>query len=116
MEIIYDNKTIKKQCTKYTEAQKKFNKDVAEKLYSTLNFIDNASCLMDIKNMPMYNLHPLKGKRKGTYAIDLGRRLGYRLIIVPLDDDENEWDTKNETEIYKSTKIILALEVTNHYE
>ena len=116
MEIIYDNKRIKKQCESFKAAQKDLNKLVAEKLHSTINFIDNATCLMDIKNMPMYKLHALKGDRKGTYAIDLGRRLGYRLIIVPLDENKNEWTTTDENTIYKSTKIILALEVTNHYE
>lgn len=116
MEIIYDNKTIQKQCENYKEAQKKLNKQVAEKLHSTLTFIKSATSLMDIRNMPMYNLHALSGKRKGTYAIDLGRRLGYRLIIKPLDESEKEWNIKNENEIYKGTKIIVALEVTNHYE
>ena len=116
MDIIYDNKTVEKQCTDYTQAQKKLNKQVAEKLHSTINFIDNSTCLMDIKNMPMYRLHALKGDRKGSYAIDLGKRLGYRLIIVPLDNSKNRWDTTDENKIFKSTKIILALEVTNHYE
>ncbi|MEG1132726.1 MAG: type II toxin-antitoxin system RelE/ParE family toxin [Romboutsia sp.] len=116
MDIIYDNKTVEKQCTNYTAAQKKLNKQVAEKLHSAINFIDNSTCLMDIKNMPMYRLHALRGDRKGSYAIDLGKRLGYRLIIVPLDNSKNRWDTTDENKIFKSTKIILALEVTNHYE
>ena len=116
MDIIYDNKKVEKQCTNYKEAKKKLNITVAEKLHAAITFIKNAETLMDIKNMPMYNLHSLHGDREGTYAIDLGRRLGYRLIITPLDNEKNEWTIKDENKIYKSTKIILAMEVTNHYE
>lgn len=66
--------------------------------------------------MKIYKLHPLKGDREGTFALDLGRKLGYRLIIKPLKDDGCEWDEKNIDLIYKSTKIILIMEVSNHYE
>lgn len=116
MEIIYKNKKIEKQCTNLKTAQKNFNKQVSEKLFSVINFIESATCLNDIKNMPMYNLHSLKGDREGTYAIDLGRRLGFRLIIEPLNELRKRWSTKDENEILRSTKMILILEVTNHYE
>ena len=116
MEIIYKNKKIEKECTDYSNAKKKYNQQVADKLHSTINFINNASNLLDIKSMPTYRLHALKGNRKGTYAIDLGKRLGYRLIITPLDDNHKEWDTNDENLIFKSTKVIIVLEVTNHYE
>ncbi|MSS64613.1 type II toxin-antitoxin system RelE/ParE family toxin [Velocimicrobium porci] len=116
MEIVFANKKIKKQCEDFKLAQKNFNKEVAEKLYSTINYINNAVSLLDVKNMPTFHLHALKGDRKGTYSIDLGRRLGYRLIITPLNDEHQEWDTNDEYIIYNSTKIILAMEVSNHYE
>jgi proteic killer suppression protein len=116
MEIIYDNSKVEKSCKNIKEAKKLYNKEVAEKLHSTINFIENATTLMDIKNMPSYHLHQLQGDRKGTYAIDLGRRLGFRLIIIPLDENKKKWKINDDITIYNSTTIIIAEEVTNHYE
>jgi len=76
----------------------------------------NAYNLNDVAVIPTYHLHPLEGKRKGQFALDLGRRLGGRLIIIPLDDEGNRWDTNDINIIYKSTYAILVWEVTNHYE
>ncbi len=116
MNILYNDKSIEKQCNDYKFAIKKFNKLVAVKLHSIINFIENADSLMDVKSIPNYRLHSLKGDRKGEYAVDLGKKLGFRLIIVPLDPNSERWDTTDETTIYNSTSIIIAMEVTNHYE
>lgn len=66
--------------------------------------------------MKRYHLHRLKGNLKKLYALDLGRTSGYRLIIVPLDDNENEWKESDVNRIYRSTKITIVKEVSNHYE
>ena len=116
MIIIYKNKKIEKQCKDYREAKKTYNDNVAEKLHSVINFIENSESLMDVKNMPSFHLHPLSGDRKGTYAIDLGRRLGYRLIVIPLDNEQKQWTINDVNEIYKCTSVVIAVEVTNHYE
>ena len=85
-------------------------------MHALINLLENAETLNDINAMQIYNLHHLLGKRKGEYALDLGRRLGYRLIITPLDDNGNKWKEKDINVMYKSTKIVLILEVSNHYE
>ena len=60
---------------------------------------------------------PLQGKREGQYALDIaGRKSGYRLLIVPVDADGNEWKEKDRNVVYNSTKVIIAWEVSNHYE
>lgn len=67
--------------------------------------------------MRIYNLHSLSGDKEGKFALDIdGRRSGMRLIITPLDDDENEIDKGNINDLYKASKIILVWEVSNHYE
>lgn len=66
--------------------------------------------------MRIYNLHPLHGNREEQYALDLGRRLGFRLVIIPLDENGNELDEKDINIVYNATKIVIAWEVTNHYE
>lgn len=117
MIITYKDSKVRERCTNYKLAKKDYNIKVAEALHSTINFIENAETLMDIKNFPPFNLHPLHRDRVGTFAIDLGgRKTGYRLIIRPLDDEGNEWKKSDVNAIYKATKIMIILEVTNHYE
>lgn len=66
MKILYSNRKVERSCNNIKEAYKLYNKEVSEKLLSTINFIKNATTLMDIKNMPSYHLHSLQGNRKGT--------------------------------------------------
>jgi proteic killer suppression protein len=89
---------------------------VADKLHSLINFLESANNLTDVKNVPIYHLHPLKGDRKGQFAIDIGRKLGWRLIIVPEDNEGNEWNITDINMVYELTSIILVWEVSKHYE
>lgn len=113
MEIRYKNEKIKEICNNLNVAKKKFNKIVAEKLINTIVNLENAENLFDIYCIPNYRLHSLTGNRLGQYAIDLGKKIGYRLIIEPVVDDSNK---NNLLEYYEKVKIIEVIEVSNHYE
>ncbi|MEA5073419.1 MAG: type II toxin-antitoxin system RelE/ParE family toxin [Eubacterium aggregans] len=117
MDIQYHDKKIEKLCNDYKKSKKQLGECVAEKLHMALNFMANAENLNDIAQMPTYHLHPLIGDRGGHFAMDLGRRLGYRLILIPVDENNNKWTDFSQLDIiYKSTSTIILLEVTNHYE
>lgn len=116
MKIYYDNKNIQKLCNDYKYAQKKLGKNVAYKLYKALQFINASVCFIDIKYMMTLRLHPLKGDRKGTYAIDLGKKTGFRLILIPVDQNGNKWTNENIITIYNSTDTVILMEVSKHYE
>ena len=117
IEIQYKDQRVKQLCTDYRKAKKELPANVAEKLHALINLIDNADTLKDIHEMQIYHLHPLQGNRAGQYALDVaGRKSGYRLIIIPLDADGKEWEEKDVNIIYKSTNVIIAWEVSNHYE
>lgn len=99
------------------KAKKELPTVVAVKLHALINLLESSENLRDIAEMQIYHLHPLHGKRDGQYALDVaGRRAGYRLIIIPIDGDGNEWKEKDVEVVYKSTEIIIAWEVSNHYE
>lgn len=67
--------------------------------------------------MQIYHLHPLQGKLAGQYALDIaGRSSGYRLIIIPLDANGNKWKENDINVVYATTTVIIAMEVSNHYE
>ncbi len=116
MKIAYKNEKIKKACSDLIVAKQKYN-DVAEKLFSLINFIENAMSLRDIAAVPSYKLHPLKGKRSGQFALDIkGRKSKWRLIIVPLNADGEKFKTKDNGVIYSEAQIIEIREVSDHYE
>ena len=117
MKIKYKNKKVKKQCEDLKTAVKDFDNKTAEKLHATINFIKNAKNLRDIVNMPIYHFHHLEGKRKEQYAMDInGRKSGYRLIVVPLDENENEVRRDGAESIFECTNILLIVEVSKHYD
>ena len=117
MEIRYKKKELKSICENYGKAKKEYDKDVAEKLFSTINYIETSKSIIDVKNNPSFHFHPLQGNKKGKYAIDLGRKLGFRLIIKPLNNDGT---FSNNEQIYsaKAIEIVVVLleEVSNHYD
>ena len=117
IEIQYKDKKVEKLCTDLKKAKKDLPANVAEKIHALINLIESADNLKDIDELQIYHLHPLQGKREGQYALDVaGRRAGYRLVIIPLDANGNEWKEKDVNVVYKSTEVIIAWEVSNRYE
>lgn len=117
IEIQYHDRIVQKLCTDYKKAKKDLPAIVAEKLHALINLIESSENLQDIAEMRIYHLHPLQGKREGQYALDVaGRKAGYRLVIIPLDANGNEWKEKDVNVVYRATEVIIAWEVSNHYE
>lgn len=116
IQIQYKNSKLEKLCHNFPKAQKELNVNVAEKLIALIKLLERAECLNDIYMLRQYNLHPLQGDRKGQIALDLGRKLGFRLIIIPLDEDGNMSVEKELQQVLKTTNIILVWEVSKHYE
>lgn len=83
------------------KAKKELPAIIAEKLHALINLIESSENLQDIAAMQIYYLHPLQGKREGQYALDIaGRKSGYRLVIIPLDDKGKQWEERD-INIYK---------------
>ena len=115
MQIEYKSETLKETCTDIRKATKKYNKTVAEKLISTINFIEASESLIDVRNYPPFKFHLLIGDKKGFYAIDLGRKLGYRILVKPLLNGQEAISTDIFSNKAIEIKIIKVEEVTNHY-
>lgn len=99
------------------KAKKELPANIAEKLHAIINLLESSVNLQDIAEFQIYHLHPLHGNREGLHALDVGgRRSGYRLIIIPLDAAGNEWKEKDINVVYRATEVIVAWEVSNHYE
>ncbi|MBN2285197.1 MAG: hypothetical protein JXQ26_08585 [Tissierellales bacterium] len=117
MEIVgYGNNQTKKLCSDSKKAKKDLGELIAEKLFAAINFIESASSLNDVACFPTYHLHQLSGDKKDLFAMDLGRKLGFRIIIKPdppLNQEEDKLDFNSKCSV---VKCIIVLEVSNHYE
>ena len=115
MKILYKNSKIEKLCANEKEAVKKIGSKVANKLFAVLNLLKASKNLKDILVLPQYKLHALKGNREGEYSIYLGKNTGFRLIIIPLDENE-KIITSNDMSIYTISVCVEIVEVSKHYE
>ena len=112
----YGNSRTEKLCTDRKKAKKELGELVTDKLFAAINFIESATSLNDVACFTSYRLHQLVGNRKDSFAMDLGKKLGYRLVIKPdppLSKDEQKLDFNSKCSIIK---CVIVLEVTNHYE
>ena len=89
--------------------------EVAVKLFAVLNLLKASRNLKDILVLPQYKLHALKGERKGEYSIYLGKSTGFRLILIPLDENQ-KLISSNDMSIYTISVCVEIVEVSKHYE
>ena len=115
MRILYKNTAAEKQfCSKYKKKWR-YPEQVKKKLEAAENYILNADSLMDIANFLPFHFEHLKGNRKEEWSIRLGNT-GYRVTMIPCDDDENEIVGGDILAQCKTIKIVKVTEVSNHYE
>ena len=119
MRIIYANTKTEKQCNSLKEATKLFggDKKLATSLLARISAIEQADVIKDIIVMPTFRFHNLKGKLDGCFAIDVKTmREKWRIVLQPLDEEENVFDPCNIDEIAAVVKIVEIREVSAHYE
>ena len=119
MKIVYANSKVEKMCTSMKEATKHFggDKNMARSLLGRINAIESAQVIKDIIVMPTFRFHNLHGKLDGYFAIDVKTiREKWRIILQPLDENENAFDLCNIDEIAAVVRIIEIREVSAHYE
>ena len=119
MKILYANTKTEKQCSSLKEATKLFGGDkiLARSLLARINAVEQADVIKDIIVMPSFRFHNLKGKLDGFFAIDVKSiRDKWRIILRPLDEDENVFEPCNIDELATKVRIVEIKEVSAHYE
>lgn len=117
MKIIYSNSKTERLCNDYKKAVKCLGNEVARKLSDLLNLIESFPTLLDLRGLPQYRLHSLKGNRKTQYSLTIHRNYKWRLVIYPLDNEGNVLkDKSNEIEMLSKAVMVDILEVSEHYE
>lgn len=115
MQILFKNETARKQFSSEFRKKWRYPERVKEKLLATENFILSADSLMDVAVYPPYHFERLKGDRKDEWSIRLGNT-GYRVTLIPCDDNGNELIGGDILHLCKTIKIVKITEVSNHYE
>lgn len=115
MDIRYKTKKAEKQFSSKFKKSWEYPKQVQIKLEAAETFINNAISLMDVANYPPFHFEKLKGDRKDEWSIRLGNT-GYRVTLIPCDENGKEITGGDILSQCKSIKIILVTEVSNHYE
>ena len=119
MKILYKSQKVEKQCQSLSAAKRLFGGDnrLALSLQAHINSLCQASTIKDIIVQKNLNFHSLHGKMKGCFAIDvLTHDNPWRIILVPLNEAEEEFDPCNIDEIASIVKIVEVKEVSHHYE
>ena len=115
MNILYKNKLAEKQfCARYKKKWK-YPEQVRKKLEAAENYMINADSLMDVANYLPFHFERLRGNRKDEWSIRLGNT-GYRVTMIPCDENENEILEGDILANCKMIKIVKVTEVSNHYE
>ena len=115
MNILYKNKLAEKQfCARYKKKWK-YPEQVRKKLEAAENYMINADSLMDVANYLPFHFECLRGDRKDEWSIRLGNT-GYRVTMIPCDENENEILEGDILANCKMIKIVKVTEVSNHYE
>lgn len=71
MRITYKSKKIEKVCTVASEAEKKYGLEMVAKIHQRIDEISSADTIEEMVQFKLGRCHPLKGERKGQYAVDL---------------------------------------------
>ena len=119
MKVDYANDKVREQCTSLKAATKLFggNKNLAISLLSRINAINDAEVIKDIIVTPQFHFHKLQGKLKEYFAIDVkSRQDKWRIILCPLDENEEVFNPCNIDEIASIVRIVEIKEVSAHYE
>jgi proteic killer suppression protein len=97
--VNFKTKKLEKCYCQGKQAQKEFGNQIAKKYIQRVNFIKAAKNLDEVMSLPRLKCHPLKGNRKGQYAVKLS---GFYRLIFTVDGD--------------CLNVALIEEVSKHYD
>ena len=123
LKVNYSTEKVKNLCEDLRIAIKFFNGNtlLANSLMARINALKQADTIKDIIVQPAFHLHKLINKNgrdlEGYFAIDVkSRREQWRIIIEPLDENEQTYNPCNIDEIAENVRVVEIMEVSKHYE
>lgn len=80
MRIKFRTQKLKRQYEDLREAEKAYGRDVAKRYIQRVDAVETAESIEALKRVSMFRCHPLKGDRRGEWAIKITGL--YRLIFT----------------------------------
>lgn len=87
MEVTFRTRKLEREYRKSDLAMKSYGTAVARKYIQRINIIKQAHDIDELLRLPGLRCHPLKGDRKGQYAVKL---TGFHRLIFTLQGDALE--------------------------
>ena len=123
MKVVYATDKVENLCEDLKVAKKNFdgNTVLANSLMARINALKQADTIKDIIVQPAFHFHKLINKNRrdleGYFAIDVkSRREKWRIILEPLDENEQSYNPCKIDEIAENVRIVEITEVSKHYE
>lgn len=99
MHVEFQSQRLRKQYEDHRQAERTYGKQVARRYIERVNIIRKARDLDELRDLPGLKCHPLKGERKGQWAVNL---TGFYRLIFTLQGEQLE--------------IVRIEEVSKHYD
>ena len=99
LDIAFRNNKLEKCYLQHAKAYKEWGADVGRRYIQRINIIKAARAMDDLYKMPELKCHPLKGDRKGQFALSL---TGFYRLIISMKGDR--------------LVVIMIEEVSKHYD
>ena len=123
MKVLFASDKLEEQCKSKRQAQKLLggNELLAISLLARINALEQAETIIDIVVQPTFHFHKLHNKNgrdlEGYFAIDVkGRKDAWRIILQPLDENEEPYVPCHIDKIANIVKIVEVSEVSKHYD
>jgi len=110
MKVDFGSNKLKKQMSSASEIKRAFGVN-AKRVQQRLDEMESSPNLAVLQQIPAANCHPLKGDRKGEWAVDIS---GNYRIIFELDHDPLPIKENGEIEAIKITGIKI-LKTTDYH-
>ena len=98
MDVKFRTRKLQSQYECHADAKMAYGAQVARKYIQRVNIIKQARDIEELKRLPGLNCHPLKGDRKGQWALSL---TGFHRLIFTLEGSRLD--------------IVCMEEVSKHY-
>lgn len=111
MEVYFTSKKLQKYLSTHTEIIKRYGQQNGIRIEQRLTQLKAANNLEQMNSIPGARLHPLKGNRKGEYAIDVIHP--FRIVLKPYCD---ELPLRNDNEVDLSKIFaVTILEIVDYH-
>lgn len=99
MRVVFRTNKLERCYRESKHAIRQFGDDVANRFIQRIDIIRHTKTIEELQTLPGLRCHPLKGNRKGQWAV---RLTGYHRLIFTLRGDHRD--------------IVRIEEVSKHYE